>query len=114
MIRDIAVFTPEGTKPEEVFKIISKEAGNLMIKNRLFDVFNKNFEGAHDAFNACDADKNGYITRDEFKKILREYGFYALDSELTWLVDRYDRNRDGRISYSEFIDEILPKSPSRR
>jgi Ca2+-binding EF-hand superfamily protein len=69
---------------------------------------------AHDAFNACDADKNGYITRDEFKKILREYGFYALDSELTWLVDRYDRNRDGRISYSEFIDEILPKSPSRR
>lgn len=69
---------------------------------------------AHDAFTACDKDRNGYITRDEFKSILREYGFYALDSELTWLVDRYDRNRDGRISYSEFIDEILPKSPSRR
>ena len=69
---------------------------------------------AHDAFTAIDVDKNGYITRDEFKKILREYGFYALDNELTWLIDRYDRNRDGRISYSEFIDEILPKSPSRR
>jgi Ca2+-binding EF-hand superfamily protein len=69
---------------------------------------------AHDAFTAVDIDRNGYITRDEFKKVLREYGFYALDSELTWLVDRYDRNRDGRISYSEFIDEILPKSPSRR
>ena len=69
---------------------------------------------AHDAFTACDTDKNGYITRDEFKGILREYGFYALDNEVTWLIDRYDRNRDGRISYSEFIDEILPKSPSRR
>ena len=41
MIRDIAVFTPEGTKPEEVFSIIEKEASELMIKNRLFDVFTK-------------------------------------------------------------------------
>ena len=69
----------------------------------------------HDAFVACDADKNGYITRDEFKNILKEYGFYATDNEVTWLVDRYDRNHDGRISYSEFIDEIMPKgSPTRR
>ncbi|MFA5935100.1 MAG: phenylalanine--tRNA ligase beta subunit-related protein [Candidatus Paceibacterota bacterium] len=43
MTRDIAVFTPEGTKPEEVFSIISSEAGDLMIKNRLFDVFTKKF-----------------------------------------------------------------------
>ncbi len=43
MIRDIAVFTPEGTKAEAVFSIIQKEAGNLMIKNRLFDVFTKKF-----------------------------------------------------------------------
>ena len=67
----------------------------------------------HDAFSACDADKNGYITRDEFKGILKEYGFYATEEEITWLIDRYDRNKDGRISYSEFIDEILPKSPSK-
>lgn len=68
----------------------------------------------HDAFMACDTDKNGYITRDEFRGILKEYGFYATSEEVTWLVDRYDRNNDGRISYSEFIDEIMPKSPSRR
>jgi Ca2+-binding EF-hand superfamily protein len=68
----------------------------------------------HDAFMACDNDKNGYITRDEFKGILREYGFYATDNEVSWLIDRYDKNHDGRISYSEFIDEIMPKSPSRR
>ncbi len=43
MIRDIAVFTEEGTKAEEVFSIIEKEAGNLMIKNKLFDVFTKTF-----------------------------------------------------------------------
>lgn len=69
---------------------------------------------AHDAFTAVDTDRNGYLTRDEFKNILRDNGFYATDSEVSILIDRYDRNRDGRISYSEFIDEILPKSPSRR
>lgn len=69
---------------------------------------------AHDAFSAVDADKNGYLTRDEFSDILKEYGFYATSEEISWLIDRYDKNRDGRISYSEFLDEILPKSPSRR
>jgi Ca2+-binding EF-hand superfamily protein len=69
---------------------------------------------AHDAFAAVDSDRNGYLTRDEFTEILKEYGFYATSEEITWLLDRYDKNRDGRITYSEFIDEILPKSPSRR
>ena len=69
---------------------------------------------ASDAFTAVDSDRNGFINRDEFKRILREYGFFPTETELQWLVDRYDRDRDGRISYSEFTEEILPKSPSRR
>ena len=68
---------------------------------------------ASDAFTACDQDRDGYITRDEFRGILRDYGHYVTSDEITWLVDRYDRNQDGKISYSEFINEILPKSPSR-
>lgn len=67
-----------------------------------------------DAFTAVDSDRNGFITRDEFKGILREYGFFPTETELQWLVDRYDRDRDGRITYSEFAEEIYPKSPSRR
>jgi phenylalanyl-tRNA synthetase beta chain len=43
MVRDIAVFTPDGTKAEQVLEIIQKEAGELMIKNRLFDEFTKVF-----------------------------------------------------------------------
>lgn len=69
---------------------------------------------ASDAFTAVDSNRNGYITRDEFRKILREYAFFPTETEVQWLVDRYDRDRDGRITYSEFAEEILPKSPSRR
>ncbi len=69
---------------------------------------------ATDAFTAVDSDRNGFITRDEFKRILREYGFFPSETELQWLVERYDRDGDGRVTYSEFTEEILPKSPSRR
>lgn len=69
---------------------------------------------ASDAFTAVDQDRDGFITRDEFRGILREYGIFATETEIVWLVDRYDRNKDGRISYTEFVEEILPKSPSRR
>lgn len=44
MIRDIAVFTPETTDEKKVFNIIESEAGNLLVKNKLFDVFTKKFE----------------------------------------------------------------------
>ena len=67
----------------------------------------------HDAFNICDGDKNGFITQNEFKSILKEHGFYMTEIELQWLLQRYDRNFDGRISYAEFINEILPKSPNK-
>ncbi len=43
MIRDIAVFTPKGTLSEDVFSIIKSEVGDLMVKSRLFDVFEKTF-----------------------------------------------------------------------
>jgi Ca2+-binding EF-hand superfamily protein len=28
-------------------------------------------------------------------------------------MEKYDKDRDGRISYSEFMEEILPKSPAK-
>ena len=66
---------------------------------------------AHDAFRTCDIDDNGYITRNELRSLLQNHGFSATEGEITWLLDRYDRNKDGRISYSEFIEEVTPKSP---
>ena len=64
----------------------------------------------HEAFAAVDSDRNGYITREELKQVLIEYHFYPTDHELSLLIERYDRNRDGRISYSEFSEELMPRS----
>jgi Ca2+-binding EF-hand superfamily protein len=41
------------------------------------------------------------------------YGIRASGKELEGLIDRYDRDRDGIVSYGEFVDEVRPKSPKR-
>lgn len=67
----------------------------------------------YDAFLAVDRDRNGYITIDEFQDILRTNGIYADIKDLESLMELYDRNKDGRVSYSEFVQEVTPKSPRR-
>ena len=41
IVRDIAVFVPGETKQEEILKIIQTQAGELLLKINLFDVFSK-------------------------------------------------------------------------
>ena len=65
----------------------------------------------HDAFNALDLNENGFITLDEFKAVLEDYGIFASKNELIGLMKRYDKNLDGKVSYSEFMNEMTPKSP---
>ena len=67
----------------------------------------------YDAFTALDRDRNGFITIDEFREILLTHGVYADIKDLETLMERYDKNRDGRVSYSEFVSEVTPKSPRR-
>lgn len=41
VLRDIAVFVPEGAESAEVLALVREEAGPLLAKDRLFDVFRK-------------------------------------------------------------------------
>jgi len=45
--------------------------------------------------------------------MMESRGFYASEVEVKNLVDKFDKNKNGRISYAEFREEILPKSPVR-
>lgn len=46
--RDIAVFVPEGKTEKDILDIILKEAGNLLVRYSLFDVFKKELsDGTH-------------------------------------------------------------------
>ena len=67
----------------------------------------------HEAFQAVDRDRNGYITYDEFQVLLEQHGIFASIKDVESLMDRYDKDKDGRVSYSEFLDEVTPKSPKK-
>lgn len=58
-------------------------------------------------------DQNGRISKEEFRKMIESRGFYVSEKEVITLVDKMDKNKDGRISYHEFREEFMPKSPVR-
>ncbi|OMJ92485.1 hypothetical protein SteCoe_4720 [Stentor coeruleus] len=67
----------------------------------------------HQAFMIVDKDRNGFITIDEFQSILQSHGIFATSKDLQNLLHKYDKNHDGKVSYSEFVEEVTPKSPRR-
>lgn len=84
---------------------VNEESAELLRKR-----LNKRpYFNVHEAFSACDSDKNGVITKDELKNLLIEYQFYPTDHELSLLIARYDRNHDGRVSFAEFSEELMPR-----
>lgn len=67
-----------------------------------------------EAFKTCDLNQSGFISNHEMRTLMENHGFYTSANEVAGLLDRFDQNKDGRVSYTEFVDEVRPKSPVRR
>ena len=57
-----------------------------------------------DAFTFFDNNKNGYITVDELKTILKMVDSKLTDDDLGELFRLADSSRDGKIDYREFVN----------
>jgi Ca2+-binding EF-hand superfamily protein len=68
---------------------------------------------AYDAFKTCDINEDGIVTETEIRRLMESKGLYVTGQEVSVLMNKLDKDRDGRISYGEFMEEILPKSPSK-
>ncbi len=44
---------------------------------------------------------------NEFKDILRSHGVYTLDRDIKNLFDRFDKDRDGIMSFKDFSNEMI-------
>jgi len=40
-------------------------------------------------------------------------GVYVSSKDAMALIERFDRNQDGKVTYSEFLNEMTPKSPAK-
>ena len=66
-----------------------------------------------DAFKALDKYDKGYATLEDIKNLLTNHGIKANGTELFALIKRYDRCDSGKISFTDFVKEIAPKSPTK-
>jgi Ca2+-binding EF-hand superfamily protein len=55
----------------------------------------------YEAFVTCDLNDNGSISRDELRDLIESRGFYVSEKEVHSLVEKIDKSKDGRISFSE-------------
>lgn len=65
------------------------------------------------AFEICDLNKDGEVTKGELKQLIESRGFFLSDKEATSLMDKFDKGKHGSITQAEFLQEMVPKSPSK-
>ncbi|KAL1170140.1 hypothetical protein V6Z11_A05G193700 [Gossypium hirsutum] len=54
------------------------------------------------AFNYFDKDSNGFITRDELRQAMTQYGM-GDEATIDEVIEDVDTDKDGRINYEEFV-----------
>lgn len=65
-------------------------------------------------FRAMDRDKNNSIDPTEFKYAMRDYGIPISDDEVSAIVKYFDTNKDGKISFDEFLRAVRGDLNKRR
>ena len=90
---------------------------NVKVENHVESIRQKHSErplfNAVDAYDALNKYGNVALTRDDFGILLANHRFFPTNNELETLVDRFDKTKNGRVTYGEFINEITPHSPKR-
>lgn len=86
-------------------EVFSEDLRQKLAKRPLFD--------SYDAFQALDKEGLGYFSLNEFRDLLAEHGIFPTNKDLINLMKRYDKNQDGKVTYSEFVQELTPKSPQK-
>ena len=72
----------------------------------------RNFDVSQ-AFSALDKTNKGYVTVEDISEHLTSRYLFSTNSEISYLLPRFDKIKCGHISLKEFIREMRPKLVSR-
>ena len=61
-----------------------------------------------------DRNRNGSLSPVEFKYAMRDYGLTLSEIEVTQIVKHFDTNKDGQLSFDEFLRAIRGSLNPRR
>ena len=68
----------------------------------------------YEAFNSLDFNDTGAVSAYELKRMIESRGYFVGFKEVEQVIEKMDRNKDGRISFHEFSEDVRTKSPVRR
>lgn len=88
------------------------------IKKNLIDLCRQRsangLRGLRRMFKVMDRNGNGSLSPVEFKYAMRDYGLNLSEIEVTQIVKYFDTNKDGAISFDEFLRAIRGDLNERR
>ena len=70
--------------------------------------------GLRRMFKVMDRNGNGSLSPVEFKYAMRDYGLQLSEIEVTQIVKHFDTNKDGQLSFDEFLRAIRGELNERR
>ncbi|XP_041352125.1 EF-hand calcium-binding domain-containing protein 6-like [Gigantopelta aegis] len=80
----------------------------------MHDKLLKEFKNLWRVFQKYDTNKDGVVSMEEFKKILRFCGIQFSKDDLYHIVAEFDTNMNGVVSYDEFLRAVLKVNPNER
>ncbi len=60
-----------------------------------------------------DVSGKGAVRKEEIGRFLEDRHYFATEKELQIVMDRFDKNKDGIITYSEYIQEFTQRLAAR-
>ena len=83
--------------------------GFLTIMGSLKTKDNKMEEEFREVFNVFDMDGSGFISARELKQVMVDFGDNPTDGEVEKLMRHADTDRDGQVSFEEFVTMMTTK-----
>ncbi|XP_061172568.1 uncharacterized protein LOC133181934 isoform X2 [Saccostrea echinata] len=60
------------------------------------------------AFRVLDINGDGFISKEELREVLTKMGETLTDQEVDEMMEKADKNKDGKIDYDEYVDVMYP------
>jgi len=86
-------------------ELLAEECRQQLEANPLFSVA--------DAYDICDAKGKGAFTVNELRRLIEDRGFFLSERDAAGLMDKFDKEKSGKVNKSQFLLEMQPKSPMR-
>lgn len=107
-ILNLNQYNKKGQKKEDVVTLNASEEQILQfIRDSLKARGARSIVGMGRKFKIIDNNNNKSLDKHEFKQVMQEMRLYLSDAQLKTAFETFDRNRDGAISYEEFLRAIV-------